>query len=148
MYGSKALKSIVHWSSCKEVKSLIMRHLDVMEVPAGISICRNFCKEVFQAERYLRSIDYVPKWKRGGTSDLRFKYMYSDCTTEGWNVSKVLFTPTEELKMVYQVLVQRLTQYYSVVYTTATFIFQSATEMSLLMWPPPPVTIQRVCIRQ
>ena len=66
MYGSKALKSIVHWSSCKEeVKSLIMRHLEVMEVPAGISICRNFCKEVFEAERHLRSIDYVPKVEEG-----------------------------------------------------------------------------------
>ena len=64
--GSRAQKSMVYWSSCKEVKTFIMRHLEVTNVPAGISICR---KEVLEAERHLSSINYVPKWKRGGTSD-------------------------------------------------------------------------------
>ena len=96
--GSRAQKSMVYWSSCKEeVKTFIMRHLEVTNVPAGISICR---KEVLEAERHLSSINYVPKWKRGGTSDLIVKCMYTGCTTEGRKVSKALFAPTEEIKRV------------------------------------------------
>ena len=49
MCGSRAQKSMVYWSSCKEeVKTFIMRHLQVTNVPAGISICR---KEVLEAVR-------------------------------------------------------------------------------------------------
>ena len=72
-----------------------MRHLEVTNVPAGISICR---KEVLEAEHHLSSI--IPKWKKGGTSDLIVKCMYTGCTTEGWKVSKALFAPTEEIKRV------------------------------------------------
>ena len=98
MCGIRAQKSMVYWSSCKEeVKTFIMRHLEVTNVPADISICR---KEVLEAERHLSSINYVPKWKRGGTSDLIFKCMYTGCTTEGRKVSKALFAPTEEIKRV------------------------------------------------
>ena len=98
MCGSRAQKSMVYWSSCKEeVKTFLMRHLEVTNVPAGISICR---KEVLEAERHLSSINYVPKWKRGGTSDLIVKCMYTGCTTEGRKVGKALFAPTEEIKRV------------------------------------------------
>ena len=97
MCGSRAQKSVVYWSSCKEVKTFIIRHLEVTNVPARISICR---KEVLEAERHLSSINYVPMWKRGGTSDLIVKCMYAGCTTEGRKVSKALFAPTEEIKRV------------------------------------------------
>ena len=112
MCGIRAQKSMVYWSSCKEeVKTFIMRHLEVTNVPADISICR---KEVLEAERHLSSINYVPKWKRGGTSDLIFKCMYTGCTTEGRKVSRLFSHQQKKLKG-YRVLIQRVTQCYSVV---------------------------------